>query len=324
MTGPDEADAHAAFVQMRAALSERVVGLEELKTGLLVALLTNGHLLVEGTPGTAKTRSVRALADMLHADFGRIQFTPDLLPSDITGTQVMREHDGHRDFVFDPGPVFNNIVLADEINRAPPKVQSALLEAMEERQVTVLGETHALPDPFLVLATQNPLELEGTYPLPEAQLDRFLLKVHTRHPTVDEERQILHMLRNAPAATVAPSFSLAHVIAARAFAGRVHVSDHATTYLVDLVQATRRPVTLKGTTGDWLLYGASTRGTIALERVAQALAWLDGRDHVTPDDIRTALIPALSHRVAIGPRGYAEGVTPQAVLGAILDQTAAA
>jgi len=323
--GADEGAAHSAFKQLRDSLSSSIIGLDDLKTALLVALLTNGHVLLEGLPGTAKTRSVRTLASLLKADFGRVQFTPDLLPSDITGAQILHEEDNRRQLVFEPGPLFNNIVLADEINRAPPKVQSALLEAMEERQVTVAGITHELPELFLVLATQNPIELEGTYALPEAQLDRFLVKVNTGHPKAEDEQEVLKLIRSedTESPAVLPTIDQRLVFMARRLTRQVHVSDHAARYMVDIVQATRDRVTLFDKTEKWIQYGASMRGTLALERVAQVLAWLDGRDYIDADDIRAAVKPVLCHRLVLSYEALAEGATPELALDSILNRVAA-
>ena len=308
---PDFAALHASFTALRDDLSREIIGQAGLVERLLVALLADGHLLVEGAPGLAKTTAVRALAARLEADFARVQFTPDLLPADLTGTEVWRPQDGR--FEFQPGPIFHSILLADEINRAPAKVQSALLEAMGERQVTVGRQTYALPALFLVMATQNPIEQEGTFPLPEAQLDRFLMHVRIGYPQADAETAILHLARarardamEGTAATPA-RIALAEVMAARAAVLDVHVAPALERYIVELVLASREPARYDAALARRIAWGASPRGSIALERCARARAWLDGRDFATPEDVRAIAPDVLRHRVLPSYEATAEG-----------------
>lgn len=308
---PDFAALHASFTALRDDLSREIIGQAGLVERLLVALLADGHLLVEGAPGLAKTTAVRALAARLEADFARVQFTPDLLPADLTGTEVWRPQDGR--FEFQPGPIFHSILLADEINRAPAKVQSALLEAMGERQVTVGRQTYALPALFLVMATQNPIEQEGTFPLPEAQLDRFLMHVRIGYPQADAETAILHLARarardamEGTAATPA-RIALAEVMAARAAVLDVHVAPALERYIVELVLASREPARYDAALARRIAWGASPRGSIALERCARARAWLDGRDFATPEDVRAIATDVLRHRVLPSYEATAEG-----------------
>ncbi len=308
---PDFAALPASFTARRADWSREIIGQAGLVERLLVALLADGHLLVEGAPGLAKTTAVRALAARLEADFARVQFTPDLLPADLTGTEVWRPQDGR--FEFQPGPIFHSILLADEINRAPAKVQSALLEAMGERQVTVGRQTYALPALFLVMATQNPIEQEGTFPLPEAQLDRFLMHVRIGYPQADAETAILHLARarardamEGTAATPA-RIALAEVMAARAAVLDVHVAPALERYIVELVLASREPARYDAALARRIAWGASPRGSIALERCARARAWLDGRDFATPEDVRAIATDVLRHRVLPSYEATAEG-----------------
>ena len=308
---PDFAALHASFTALRDGLSREIIGQAGLVERLLVALLADGHLLVEGAPGLAKTTAVRALAARLEADFARVQFTPDLLPADLTGTEVWRPQDGR--FEFQPGPIFHSILLADEINRAPAKVQSALLEAMGERQVTVGRQTYALPALFLVMATQNPIEQEGTFPLPEAQLDRFLMHVRIGYPQADAETAILRLARarardamEGTAATPA-RITLAEVMAARAAVLDVHVAPALERYIVELVLASREPARYDAALARRIAWGASPRGSIALERCARARAWLDGRDFATPEDVRAIAPDVLRHRVLPSYEATAEG-----------------
>jgi len=300
-------------------LSGRVIGQERLLERLLMALLCGGHLLVEGAPGLAKTRAIKELASAVEGDFHRIQFTPDLLPSDITGTEIFRPEDGS--FRFQPGPVFHNLLLADEVNRAPAKVQSALLEAMAEHQVSVGRQTFPLPPLFLVMATQNPIEQEGTYPLPEAQLDRFLLHVRVDYPAESAETAILHLVRREAelgrAAEPAPlRLGEAEIFAARREILRIFMAEPVERYLVGLVMATREA---HGELGNWIEYGASPRGTIALDQCARALAWLSGRDYVTPDDVQAVAHDALRHRLILTFDAEAQGVTGDQVIDRLLD-----
>ena len=301
---------HAAFHELRAALCAEIVGQDQLVERLLVALLADGHLLVEGAPGLAKTSAIRALAARLDAGFARVQFTPDLLPADLTGSDVWRPQDGH--FEFQPGPIFHQVLLADEINRAPAKVQSALLEAMGERQVTVGRQTYPLPDLFLVMATQNPIEQEGTFPLPEAQLDRFLMHVRVGYPQAAMEAEILRLARERARQAMAPAqvpsrMPLDEVFAARAAVLDLHVAPQVERYLVELVLASREAARYDADLGRRIAWGASPRGSIALERCARAHAWLAGRDFVTPDDVRAIAPDVLRHRVLPSYEATAEG-----------------
>jgi MoxR-like ATPase len=300
------------------------VGQEALVERLLIALLADGHLLVEGAPGLAKTRAIRELARALEGDFQRIQFTPDLLPADLTGTEIYRPQDGS--FKFQPGPLFHNLVLADEINRAPAKVQSALLEAMAERQITIGRETYRLPELFLVMATQNPLEQEGTYPLPEAQLDRFLMHVKIDYPSPEEERRILALARDEagqsiPVDAVArPVVDQSQIFQARRDVLAVHMSEALEQYLLELVFATREPARYGADLASWLQYGASPRATIALDRCARAHAWLAGRDYVSPEDVQAIAPDILRHRVILGYEAAADGITPARFLDALMSR----
>ncbi|MES2858138.1 MAG: MoxR family ATPase, partial [Pseudomonadota bacterium] len=302
---------HQAFGALRDDLSREIVGQAALVERLLIALLADGHLLVEGAPGLAKTTAIRALAARLEADFARVQFTPDLLPADLTGTEVWRPQDGR--FEFQPGPIFHPILLADEINRAPAKVQSALLEAMGERQVTVGRHTYPLPALFLVMATQNPIEQEGTFPLPEAQLDRFLMYVRIGYPEAAAEAEILRLARERArsamqAEPVAPArMAMADVFAARAAVLELHVAPALERYLIELVLASRNAARYDAALGRRIAWGASPRGSIALERCARARAWLAGRDFVTPDDVRAIAPDVLRHRVLPSYEATAEG-----------------
>ena len=302
---------HDAFRDLRAALAAEIVGQSALIERLLIALLADGHLLVEGAPGLAKTSAIRALAARLDADFARVQFTPDLLPADLTGTEVWRPQDGR--FEFQPGPIFHPLLLADEINRAPAKVQSALLEAMGERQVTVGRQTYPLPPLFLVMATQNPIEQEGTFPLPEAQLDRFLMYVRIGYPEAAAEAEILRLAReraraDARAATMpVVRMPMADVFAARTAVLDLHVAPAVERYLVELVLASRDAKRYDAALARRIAWGASPRGSIALERCARAHAWLAGRDFVTPDDVRAIAPDVLRHRILPSYEATAEG-----------------
>jgi MoxR-like ATPase len=308
---PDTATLHDAFRALREDLSREIVGQAGMIERLLIALLADGHLLVEGAPGLAKTTAIRALASRLEADFARVQFTPDLLPADLTGTEVWRPQDGR--FEVQPGPIFHPILLADEINRAPAKVQSALLEAMGERQVTVGRQTYPLPPLFLVMATQNPIEQEGTFPLPEAQLDRFLMHVRIGYPRVDAETEILRLARERArdvlqAASHAPArMPQAHVFAARAAVLDLHFAPALERYLVEIVLASRDAGRYDAALARRIAWGASPRGSIALERCARARAWLEGRDFVTPEDVRAVAPDVLRHRVLPSYEATAEG-----------------
>jgi MoxR-like ATPase len=306
-----------SILDLKRRIGLAVVGQEQVVEHLLYALLTNGHVLLEGLPGLAKTRTIKTLAKNLESEFRRIQFTPDLLPSDITGTQLYTGEGAGGKFVFQPGPVFGNLILADEINRAPAKAQAALLEAMEERQVTVGGETHPLPDPFLVLATQNPIEQEGTYPLPEAQMDRFLLHVFVDYATDSDEQKILHIVRGEDAGKSAPEsdkIPIQAVMDGRREVLAVRLSDAVEKYMVSLVAATRRPADFDGDLAKWIKVGASPRGTLALDRASRARVWMDGRDVVTPKDVQAVAHACLRHRLILNYEAEAEGVTKDAVL----------
>jgi MoxR-like ATPase len=300
---------HAELIALRRRINAQILGQQTLVDRLLVALLADGHLLVEGAPGLAKTSAIKALAGGIEADFHRIQFTPDLLPADLTGTEIYRPADGS--FRFDRGPIFHNLLLADEINRAPAKVQSALLEAMGERQVTVGRASFELPRLFLVMATQNPIEQEGTYPLPEAQLDRFLLHVRVDYPDLDTEKAILALNRalalEDEGATPGHRVSQAQVLEARRGVLGVYMAPQLEDYLVHLVMATREPGRYSAALEGWLRFGASPRATLALDRCARALAWLDGRDFVTPEDIQQIAPDCLRHRLLLDYEAEAEG-----------------
>jgi len=317
-----------ALAQLQAHIERRIVGQQSLVQRLLLALLCDGHLLLEGAPGLAKTRAIKTLASGLEADFHRIQFTPDLLPADLTGSDVYRPEDGT--FHFNRGPVFHNLILADEVNRAPAKVQSALLEAMEERQVTVGAMSYPLPRLFLVMATQNPIEHEGTYPLPEAQLDRFLMHVRVDYPDRQASRDILGLARretfealdrDEPAES--PQVTQTQVFAARREVMELHMEGAVEEYIVEIVDATRNA----GRYGDdlvgWLRWGASPRGAIAVERAARATAWMAGRDFVTPEDVQQVVPDALRHRVLLDYEAAADGVTPERCIEVILNRVPA-
>ncbi|MFT4196981.1 MAG: MoxR family ATPase [Pseudoxanthomonas sp.] len=313
-----------AFADLREGLARTVVGQQALIERLLIALLADGHLLVEGAPGLAKTMAVRALAARLEADFARVQFTPDLLPADLTGTEVWRPQEGR--FEFQPGPIFHPLLLADEINRAPAKVQSALLEAMAERQVTVGRHTYPLPALFLVMATQNPIEQEGTFPLPEAQLDRFLMHVRIGYPEASAETEILRLARERARNALAPQpealqrLPLEDVYAARAQVLDLHVAPALERYLVELVLASRDAGRYDPQLARRIAWGASPRGSIALERCARARAWLAGRDYVTPDDVRAVAPDVLRHRVLPSYEAVAEGWDGGRLVAALLER----
>ncbi len=305
-------------------ISRNVIGQEALVDRLLIALLADGHLLVEGAPGLAKTRAIKILCQGIEGNFHRVQFTPDLLPADLTGTEIYRPQQGS--FHFQQGPLFHNLILADEINRAPAKVQSALLEAMAERQITVGRETYPLPQLFLVMATQNPIEQEGTYPLPEAQLDRFLMHVRIGYPDPAAEQQILQLVRREtvhPEQTDAVTpISQQDLFAARKQALELHMSANLEQYLLQLVLATRRPAAYGDDLGQWIQYGASPRGTISLDRCARVHAWLAGREYVTPDDIQTMAYDVLRHRILLNYEAQAEGITTDHIIEQLITRIA--
>lgn len=317
--------AHDAFVSLKQQMGQSIIGQERVIDRVLVALLANGHVLMEGLPGLAKTRTIKMLAKHLEADFSRIQFTPDLLPADVTGTEVYFTEAGKGSFQFQPGPIFGNIILADEINRAPAKAQSALLEAMEERQVTVAGKTHTLPELYLVMATQNPIEQEGTYPLPEAQMDRFLMKIEIGYPTDHDEAKILRLVRDEDAhKAAAESTKLPQqtVLDARTEVLKVYVSPALEKYLVSLIAATRRPEQFGDKLRSWIQVGASPRGTLALDRACRAYAWLTGKDHASPDDVRAVAHDCLRHRIILAYDAAAEGITTEQVISEMIEQVA--
>ncbi len=305
--------------RIRAEVQKAIIGQDEVIERLLVALLANGHVLLEGLPGLAKTLLIKSLGSAMGLDFERIQFTPDLLPSDVVGTMVFQPKEGT--FRVHQGPVFANLVLADEINRAPAKVQSALLEAMQERQVTIGGETHHLPKPFLVMATQNPLEQEGTYPLPEAQTDRFLFKILVDYPSEQEERAMMErwgQLSMQP--KLGPVSSGEELLSMRNQVDAVHLSPPLQAYMLALVRATREAAAATGNGGKVLSYGASPRASLALVQAARALAWLHGMDHATPEVVQNVFLDALRHRVGLTYEAEAEETTTDQILGGVLDR----
>jgi MoxR-like ATPase len=315
--GPDPG-LHQALARVRASVAKVIVGQEALVQRLLVALLTNNHALIEGVPGLAKTLTVSTLARSIDASFARIQFTPDLLPADIVGTLVFSPRDG--EFTVRRGPIFANVVLADEINRAPAKVQSALLEAMQERHVSIGGETLPLPDPFLVLATQNPIEHEGTYPLPEAQLDRFMLKIVVDYPSREAERTVLARAIDGEEATIEPVISSAEVVRLRAAAGEVEVNERLREYILRLIEATRDPARYQlGDLAPLIEFGASPRASVFLARAAQALAFIEGRSYVLPDDVKTLAPDVLRHRLITTYEAEARGIDVEAIIARLLD-----
>ena len=320
MNTPATDTPHGAIKEASAWLEQKIIGQSALVQRLMTALLCGGHLLVEGAPGLAKTRAIKELANVVEGDFHRIQFTPDLLPSDVTGTEIYRPEDGS--FRFQQGPIFHNLILADEINRAPAKVQSALLEAMAEHQVSVGRETYPLADLFLVMATQNPIEQEGTYPLPEAQLDRFLMHVIVDYPDHEAEARILDLVRREATEDTAsqPSrpVSQQQIFAARKELLGLHMSEPVERYLVALIVASREP---RGELSQWIEFGASPRGTIALDICARALAWLGGRDFVTPEDVQNVAHDVLRHRLILSFDADAQGVTTDQVIDQLLEAT---
>jgi MoxR-like ATPase len=308
-------------------MGRSIIGQEAVIERLIIGLLANGNLLVEGLPGLAKTRAIKALAKNLDAQFSRIQFTPDLLPSDVTGTEIYYTADGKGEFRFQPGPIFANIVLADEINRAPAKVQAALLEAMEERQVTVAGTTHKLAPLFMVMATQNPIEQEGTYPLPEAQMDRFLMHVTIDYPPVEDEVKVIQLVRREeteasavdPAAENEPErIAQEAVFEARREIAAVHVSDAMERYMADLVYATRTPEVYSDDLRRWIEVGSSPRASLALDKCGRTHAWLRGRDHVAPDDVRAIVHDVLRHRLILSYEALGEDRSRDAVIDEIV------
>lgn len=306
------------FQRLLEEMGRVIVGQRQLMHRMQIGLLSNGHLLIEGVPGLAKTTAVACLAKGIHTGFQRIQFTPDLLPADLIGTQIYRPQD--QQFAIQKGPIFSNLILADEINRAPAKVQSALLEAMQERQVTIGHDTYKLDDPFLVMATQNPIEQEGTYPLPEAQMDRFMLKVIVGHPTKDEEKQILErMSRTKTSLDVTPTLTPEEIVQARDLVDEIYVDGKVRDYIVDLVMATRDPGSYSLPLADLIQFGASPRATINLTLAAKANAFLSGRGYVVPGDVKEIAPDVLRHRVIITYEAEAEDKTSDDVVRSILD-----
>ncbi len=313
-------------------MQQSIIGQQTVVERIIIGLLANGNLLVEGLPGLAKTRAIKALAKNIEADFSRIQFTPDLLPSDVTGTEVYYQKDGQGEFRFEPGPIFANIVLGDEINRAPAKVQAAMLEAMEERQVTVAGTTHKMPPLFMVMATQNPVEQEGTYPLPEAQMDRFLMHVNIAYTPVEDEVRIVELVRAEEVATHSddaqkPKQTLERipqqaVFDARREIGQVHVSAAIGRYMADLVYATRTPEKYSEDLARWIDVGGSPRASLALDKCSRTHAWLNQRDFVDPEDVRAIIHDCLRHRLMLSYEAQGEGVSPNQVIDAIVEQVA--
>ena len=316
----------SSFKHLKTYIKQQIVGQQTLVDRLLIALLADGHLLVEGAPGLAKTRAIKVLSEGIEGNFHRVQFTPDLLPADLTGTEIYRPQDGS--FKFQHGPLFHNLILADEINRAPAKVQSALLEAMAERQITVGRTTYQLEDLFLVMATQNPIEQEGTYPLPEAQLDRFLLYVRIDYPHGDEEKQILNLARQEARLNTAPKqpdnqrINVASIMEARQKVLDTFMAENVEEYLVQLILATRDPSPYGRNLTQWVQYGASPRATIALDRCARAHAWLAGRDYVGPEDIQAMAYDVLRHRVLLSYEAEADGITPDKFISELIARIA--
>ncbi len=312
------------LLNLKHYVEQHIIGQPQLVDRLLIALLADGHLLVEGAPGLAKTRAIKTLSEGVEGDFHRVQFTPDLLPSDLTGTEIYRPQDGS--FVFQKGPLFHNLVLADEINRAPAKVQSALLEAMAERQITVGSVTYPLPKLFLVMATQNPIEQEGTYPLPEAQLDRFLMQVNINYPDSSAEKSILQLARGEAhqSQTVVPvePVSEESLFAAREEVLDIHMAENIENYLLEIVLATRQAEKYSQDLASWILYGASPRASISLDRCARAHAWLAGRDFVGPEDIQTMAFDVLRHRVIMSYEAEADGITPERFIAELIQAIA--
>jgi MoxR-like ATPase len=333
--GTGHMSAQDAILDLRERIGQSIIGQEQVVERLLLTLLCNGNLLLEGLPGLAKTRAVKSLAKNLETDFSRIQFTPDLLPSDITGSEMYLGEGEKERFVFQPGPIFANIVLADEVNRAPAKVQAALLEAMEERQVTVATTTHTLPPLFMVMATQNPIEQEGTYPLPEAQMDRFLMHVFITHPDDKAERKVMRLVRREEHSsqkagdkekTPAPKQPIPQsvVFEARAESTAVQIPEPMEDYIVALVAATRRPAEFNEDLARYIQVGVSPRGSIALDKTSRAHAWLRGRDQVTPDDIRAVINDCLRHRIVLSYEAQADGLTTDDVISQVVKLVAVA
>lgn len=322
--------AHEQIEELRRRMATSIIGQEAVIERLVIGLLANGNLLVEGLPGLAKTRAIKSLAKNLEAEFSRIQFTPDLLPSDVTGTEVLYQTDQGNEFRFEPGPIFANIVLGDEINRAPAKVQAAMLEAMEERQVTVAGTTHQMPPLFMVMATQNPVEQEGTYPLPEAQLDRFLMHVNIEYPPIEDEVKVIQLVRAEESAAAETSGSSKDqgripqqaVFDARKEIAAIHTSDAVERYMADLVYATREPGKYSEELDRWIDVGASPRASLALDKCARTHAWLNGSDFVDPGNVRAIVHDVLRHRLMLSYEARGEDVSADNVVDLIVEQVA--
>ncbi len=325
-TAPEEDNIFTSLKQLQKNISQQIIGQDFLVERMLICLLADGHILVEGAPGLAKTKAITVLSKGIQADFHRVQFTPDLLPADLTGTEIYRPQQST--FEFQKGPLFHNLILADEINRSPAKVQAALLEAMAERQITVGSTTYPLPELFMVMATQNPIEQEGTYPLPEAQLDRFLLKININYPHPDHEKTILALARkeakNKFSKTITSINPLSQkiLLSARNQVLDVHLSEHLETYLLQIILATRNPQAYDENLAQWLQYGASPRASIALDRCAKAKAWLSGRDFVMPEDIQTLAFDVLRHRIILSYEAEAQGITPDKFIKQLLSHIA--
>jgi len=326
-------DAHQQILELKARMGKSIIGQETVVERLIIGLLANGNLLVEGLPGLAKTRAIKALAKNIEADFSRIQFTPDLLPSDVTGTEIYYQKDGGGEFRFAPGPIFANIVLGDEINRAPAKVQAAMLEAMEERQVTVAGTTHKMPALFMIMATQNPVEQEGTYPLPEAQMDRFLMHVNIEYSPVEDEVKIIELVRgeeipdedrSAGVETKSENSRIPQqaIFDARKEIVSVHVSDAMARYMADLVYATRTPEKYSEDLDRWIDVGGSPRASIALDKCSRTHAWLRKRDFVGPEDVRAIIHDVLRHRLMLSYEAQGEGVSANQVIDLLIELVA--
>lgn len=326
MTEKSLSKTQSSFQQLKSYISEQIIGQETLVERMLIALLADGHILVEGAPGLAKTRAINILSKGIEADFHRVQFTPDLLPADLTGTEIYRPQQGT--FEFQKGPLFHNLVLADEINRSPAKVQAALLEAMAERQITVGSMTYPLPELFMVMATQNPIEQEGTYPLPEAQLDRFLLHVTIDYPKAEHEKDILHLARAEARDNLQQktehfqAISKQSVLNARNEILDIYMTDSLEDYLLEIILATRNPVKYGEDLAGWLQYGASPRASIALDRCARAKAWLQQRDFVGPEDIQDLAFDVLRHRLILSYEAEAEGITSDHFIKELISRVA--
>jgi len=322
-------NAREHILELKNRVSQSIIGQEQVIEKLIIALLANGNVLMEGLPGLAKTRAIKSMANNLESTFSRIQFTPDLLPSDITGSEVYYSEGGKGMFTFQAGPIFGNLILADEINRAPAKVQAALLEAMEERQVTVSGTTHKLPDLFMVLATQNPIEQEGTYPLPEAQMDRFLIHVMISYPDEASEQKILRLVRGEEkSGTVSDKesdrISQQVIFDARDKIQKIEMADAIEEYIVSIISATRYPERYNENLKKWIHVGASPRGAIALDKTSRTLAWLSGQDSVSPDNVRAVVHDCLRHRIMLSYEANAEGLTTDDVIHKIMKLVAVA